>query len=202
MQSHPQALEKYRGTKESDDRSTMKRDGIGPSVQAMTKPDSPLRRLGAAAMALATAFAVVACGSGAGNSAAPAAAGSHSAHAGGASAPPQPRGVGMVDELDGQRGQQPRSFAGVVVDGGECGFENVDALDVDCAGRALETAVVRQGRSHQQAGVAQPTGQPGRFQEGFPEIGVTHLTLGFAEARQAPGLFELVACLPRERYTL
>ncbi|HWO69042.1 MAG TPA: hypothetical protein VNO31_54330 [Umezawaea sp.] len=60
----------------------------------MTKPDSPLRRVGAATMALATAFAVVACGSDAKNSAAPAAAGSHSAHAGESSAPPQPLRAG------------------------------------------------------------------------------------------------------------
>ncbi|MFI7148983.1 monooxygenase [Nonomuraea sp. NPDC050022] len=60
----------------------------------MTKPDSPLRRFGAATMALATAFAVAACGSGADNSAVPAAAGSHSAHAGGSSAPPQPLRTG------------------------------------------------------------------------------------------------------------
>jgi hypothetical protein len=66
-----------------------------PSVQAMTKPDGPLWKFGAATMALATAFAVVAaCGSDADNSAAPAAAGSHSAHAGGSSAPPQPLRAG------------------------------------------------------------------------------------------------------------
>ncbi|MFD1547983.1 monooxygenase [Nonomuraea guangzhouensis] len=60
----------------------------------MTKPESPLRRFGAATMALATAFAVAACGSYADTSAAPAAAGSHSAHAGGSSAPPQPLRAG------------------------------------------------------------------------------------------------------------
>ncbi|WP_051767910.1 monooxygenase [Amycolatopsis vancoresmycina] len=60
----------------------------------MTKPDSPLRRLGAAAMAVATAFAVVACGSGSGTTAAPPAAGPHGAHAGQPAAPPQPLRAG------------------------------------------------------------------------------------------------------------
>jgi hypothetical protein len=60
----------------------------------MTKPGSPLRRFGAAAIALATVFAVAACGPAADNSAAPAASGSHSAHAGGSSAPPQPLRAG------------------------------------------------------------------------------------------------------------
>ncbi|MFJ8964744.1 hypothetical protein ACIRG5_35690 [Lentzea sp. NPDC102401] len=48
----------------------------------MTKPDSPLWRLGAAAVALATAFTVVACGSNTGNGVAPPSAGSHNAHSG------------------------------------------------------------------------------------------------------------------------
>ena len=61
----------------------------------MKKPESPLRRLGAATIALATAFAVLtACGSDADKSAAPPAAGSHNAHAGGSSAPPQPLRAG------------------------------------------------------------------------------------------------------------
>ncbi|MFD4637366.1 hypothetical protein ACFWN2_08635 [Lentzea sp. NPDC058436] len=48
----------------------------------MKKPDGPLWRLGAAAMALATAFTVVACGSNAGNGAAPTSPGGHNAHSG------------------------------------------------------------------------------------------------------------------------
>jgi hypothetical protein len=39
-----------------------KQNGIGPSVEAMQKPDSPLRRFGVATRALATAFPVAACG--------------------------------------------------------------------------------------------------------------------------------------------
>ncbi|QFZ17762.1 monooxygenase [Saccharothrix syringae] len=60
----------------------------------MTKPASPLWRLGTATTALATAFAVVACGSNAGNGAVPPPAGSHNAHAAQPSSAPQPLRAG------------------------------------------------------------------------------------------------------------
>lgn len=60
----------------------------------MTKPESPLRRFGAAAIALAAVFAVAACGPAADNGAAPTTASPHGAHAGASSAPPQPLRAG------------------------------------------------------------------------------------------------------------
>jgi hypothetical protein len=64
----------------------------------MTKPESPLRRFGAAAVALATVLVVAACGPAADNAAddgaAPTAAESHGAHTGASSAPPQPLRAG------------------------------------------------------------------------------------------------------------
>ncbi|MFI5839267.1 monooxygenase [Catenuloplanes sp. NPDC051500] len=60
----------------------------------MTKPDSPLRRIGAGAMALAAFTVVAACGSNADTGAPPAAPGPHSAHTGVSSAPPQPLRAG------------------------------------------------------------------------------------------------------------